>query len=160
MIAITSLISISLRFFKSPSVAEEIWPLQSRPTRCTKDMRTEKRELSQPSADFFTDISQPSGPAKRQSDEWDTISLSSKQATFKPDECRPPSLLLPPAPTYSTLSWQPAYQLIPITVPAPPSSDAGAIYVNTEVDVSVNAKEDDDLLESETWVFADIRNSY
>lgn len=160
MITITSLISVSLRFFKSSGVVEEIWSRQSRPTRCIRDTRRGKRELSQPSADFFTDISQPSGPAKRQSDEWGTLSVSSKQATFKSDESRPPSLLLPPAPTYSTLSWQPAYHLIPITVPAPPTSDAGAIYVNTEVDVTVNAKQDDDLPESETWVFADISNSY
>jgi hypothetical protein len=160
LITITSLIPVSLRLFNYSRVSGEVWPRCSRLNRFIRDVGRGKREPPQPSDDFFTDISQPSGSAKRQSDGWDTLSLSSKQAAIRSDGSRPASLLLPPAPTYSTPSWQPAYQLNPITVPAPSVADAGAVYVTTEVNVTVNSKQDDDLPELETWVFADVQKGY
>jgi hypothetical protein len=44
-------------------------------------------------------------------------------------------------------------------MPAFSIADARATYVTTEVDVTVNAKQDDDLLELETWVFSDVHKS-
>ncbi|KAF3031811.1 hypothetical protein E8E12_000994 [Didymella heteroderae] len=146
LIAVTNLIPLSLTLFKSPWVCGETWPRRLRSSRLTDGIRRGRSGPSQPPNDCFTSIPRPVSAGKKPSDEWTALSLGSEQ------DSRPRSLLLPPAPTFPT----PSYQLNPTATAAFLAADATAIRITTDMETTVSDKQDG-LPESETRVFGNVR---